>query len=133
MTYPYFGMDSFCMFDPVWIEGSIRSYATIQQNNCDGLLHAITMQPISIAIAANAISQYSSGVFNNPKCGTQINHGAVAIGYGVDTDGTTEFWLVRNSWGEDWGEQGYIRLFRDDNKKEAGMCGICMAASYPSV
>jgi len=74
---------------------------------------------------------YTSGIFNNPRCGTQLNHGVVAIGYGAVS--AQEYWLVRNSWGPTWGEQGYIRVARDDNKKEPGMCGICMAASYPTV
>jgi len=129
--YPYTGRDGTCKFNATKITGTIRAFAVIAQNDCDGLLHAITNQPVAIGIAANAIMSYTSGIFNNPRCGTQLNHGVVAIGYGAVS--AQEYWLVRNSWGPTWGEQGYIRVARDDNKKEPGMCGICMAASYPTV
>jgi C1A family cysteine protease len=129
--YPYTARDGTCKFSAAKIKGTITSFKVIAQNDCDGLLHAITQQPVSVGIAANAIMSYTSGIFNNPRCGTQLNHGVTAVGYG--TQGTQEFWIVRNSWGASWGEQGYIRMARDDNKREAGMCGICLAASYPVV
>ncbi|PRQ51314.1 putative fruit bromelain [Rosa chinensis] len=77
---------------------------------------------------------YSSGVFTG-TCGTSglplmINHGVTAVGYGVSDDGT-RYWLVKNSWGAQWGEEGYIRMQRDVAEKE-GLCGIAMAASYPT-
>jgi len=130
-AYPYKAADGKCQFSADKIVGKIRAYSAIHQNDCDGLLHAITNQPVSVGIAANAIMSYTGGIFNNPRCGTQLNHGVVAIGYGGS--GTQEYWLVRNSWGASWGENGYIRFARDDNKTEAGMCGICMSASYPTV
>jgi cathepsin L/cathepsin K len=129
--YAYTAKDGKCAFDATKIKGTIRSYSVIAKNDCDGLLHAITNTPVSIGIAANAIMSYTSGIFNNPRCGTQLNHGVVVIGYGAE--GTKEFWTVRNSWGGSWGEQGYIRFARDDNKREPGMCGICLSASYPVV
>jgi len=129
--YPYEAKDLKCRFDVSKVTATIRNYVVIQQNDCDGLLHAVTRQPVSIGIAANAIMSYQSGIFNSPRCGTQLNHGVVTVGYGKD--GTQEYWIVRNSWGASWGEKGYIRFARDDNKSEPGMCGICMAASYPVV
>ena len=129
--YPYTGKDGKCKFDPSKVVGKIRSYGEINSQDCDGLLHALSNQPVSVAVAANALQFYQGGVFNNPRCGTQVNHGASLIGYGGS--GNQEFWILRNSWGTDWGEQGYARLFRDDNKREPGMCGICLVASYPVV
>lgn len=130
-AYPYTAKDGICKFDASKISGKIRAYNSIAQNDCHGLLEAITQQPVSVAIAANAIQSYTSGIFNNPRCGTQLNHGVTATGYGGS--GNAEFWIVKNSWGASWGEQGYIRFFRDDNNTEPGMCGICMAASFPTV
>ena len=131
--YPYKAVNQKCVYDEAKVKGIIRSYATIAANDCDGLLHALTIQPVSVAIAANAIMSYTSGIFNNSRCGTQLNHGVTAVGYGVDATSKAEYWLVKNSWGSSWGEQGYIRFIRDDNKSEPGMCGICMDTTYPIV
>jgi cathepsin L len=131
VDYPYTASDDHCKEDVLKFVGKIRTFSQIRQNDCDGLLHAITQTPVSIGIAANAIMSYKNGIFNNPRCGVQLNHGVVALGYGTDANTKQEYWLVRNSWGTTWGEDGYIRFFRDDNKTESGMCGICMAASYP--
>jgi C1A family cysteine protease len=130
-AYPYTAKDGTCKWDASMITGTIRAFSVIAQQDCDGLLHAITQQPVSVGIAANAIMSYTSGIFNNARCGTQLNHGVVAVGYG--TQNGQEFWKVRNSWGASWGENGYIRFLRDDNKREPGLCGICLAASYPTV
>ena len=82
-----------------------------------------------MAIAANAIMFYNSGVFNNAACGVALNHGVTAVGYG--TDNGQNYYLVRNSWGAGWGEKGYIRMSRDV-QTNTGICGICMEASYPN-
>ncbi|XXG63261.1 hypothetical protein AAC387_Pa05g1494 [Persea americana] len=72
---------------------------------------------------------YSSGVFTG-NCGTELHHGITAVGYGATSDGT-KYWLVKNSWGSGWGEEGYIRMQRDVGSAE-GLCGIAMMASYPT-
>lgn len=62
-------------------------------------------------------------------CGTELNHGVAAVGYGSDSKGR-KYWIVRNSWGPEWGEGGYIKLERGIDDPE-GKCGIAMEASYP--
>ena len=68
------------------------------------------------------------GVFTG-LCGTQLDHGVVAVGYG--TENGVDYWLVRNSWGSDWGEKGYIKLERNVVSTNTGKCGIAIEASYP--
>lgn len=68
------------------------------------------------------------GVFTGP-CGTDLDHGVAIVGYGVTLQGT-KYWIVKNSWGAEWGENGYIRMQRGVEAKE-GVCGIAMEASYP--
>lgn len=66
---------------------------------------------------------YKGGVYDQP-CGDNLNHGVLIVGYGKD------YYIVKNSWGNGWGEDGYIKMKRD-NKEGEGICGIRMAASYP--
>lgn len=73
---------------------------------------------------------YGGGVFNG-TCGTQLDHGALLVGYGSDGPGL-DYWLVKNSWGLEWGLDGYIKLARGVPFNPAGQCGIQMSASYPT-
>ena len=127
--YPYTARDQTCKFNKAKVAAKVTGFTDIPQNNCAQLTSAITKNPVSVAIAANAIMMYSSGVFDNAACGTGLNHGVGAVGYG--TEGAKNFWIVRNSWSASWGEQGYIRMSRDV-QTSTGICGICMASSYPS-
>lgn len=68
------------------------------------------------------------GVFTG-DCGTELDHGVAIVGYGTTLDGT-KYWIVKNSWGPEWGEKGYIRMQRGVDAEE-GLCGIAMEASYP--
>jgi len=73
-------------------------------------------------------SNIIGGVFNQPSCSTNINHAIVVDGYGTDKTGG-EYWLVRNSWGANWGENGYIRMARNRNNQ----CAIANYAIYPLI
>jgi len=68
---------------------------------------------------SNKFDHYASGIFDVPGCPAyrNLNHAPVVVGYG--TENGTDFWKVKNSWGPDWGEQGYIKVKRNEN-----MCGI---------
>merc|ERR1712057_143562 len=93
------------------------------------MIAALNQQPVSIAVDAQKFQLYQSGVLSGP-CGTQLDHGVLAVGYGVD--GGKKYWKVKNSWGATWGDKGYIRLARDMGKKQ-GQCGIAMQPSYPTM
>lgn len=62
------------------------------------------------------------------ECGTEVDHGVIVIGYG--TENGQDYWIVKNSWGSNWGEDGYINLQRNVNAVN-GKCGIAIEPSYP--
>ena len=110
---------------------TINGYEDVPSDNEAALLKAVASQPVSVAIDAGsyAFQLYSGGVFTG-SCGTDLNHGVTIVGYGTECDGT-KYWLVKNSWGSSWGENGYIKMERDVDA-EQGLCGIAMQASYPT-
>ncbi|XP_014507446.1 vignain [Vigna radiata var. radiata] len=130
-NYPYEARDGTCDASKVKKPAvSIDGHETVPVNNEAALLKAVAHQPVSVAIdAAGFFFQfYSEGVFTG-LCGTNLNHGVAIVGYGTTQDGT-KYWTVKNSWGSEWGENGYIRMKRDAFHK-GGLCGIAMEASYP--
>jgi C1A family cysteine protease len=131
-NYPYQGVDGTCSSEKAAsTEAQITGYEDVPQNNENALLQAVAKQPVSVGVdgGGNDFQFYKSGVFNG-DCGTQQNHAVTAIGYGTDIDGT-DYWLVKNSWGTSWGENGYMRMRRGIGSSE-GLCGVAMAASYPT-
>ncbi|KAL4377855.1 hypothetical protein GQ457_02G018320 [Hibiscus cannabinus] len=105
-NYPYMGVDGTCNTNE-----EANHAATINGFE-DALQKAVANQPVSVAIDAGGFEFqfYSDGVFTGP-CGTQLDHGVTVVGYGEDGDGT-KYWLVKNSWGSSWGEEGYVRMQR---------------------
>ena len=71
---------------------------------------------------------YKKGILKRFCCDS-IDHAVLAVGYG--TDKGEDYWLVKNSWGEDWGESGYFKLYRDMQSTDAGTCGIFQTPAYP--
>lgn len=133
-TYPYTASQSTCRFNPTRIAAKVASWTELNQNDCQGLVNLVNQKPVAVAIDANTMQLYKSGVFTDTTCTTNLNHGVVVVGYGYDSVAQKNFWIVRNSWGSSWGEQGYIRMFRDPAVTNgAGQCGICIAASTVNV
>ncbi|XP_059644182.1 vignain-like [Cornus florida] len=130
-NYPYTAEDGTCDASkensPVV---SIDGHENVPANDEDALLKAVANQPVSVGIDAGGsdFQFYSEGVFSG-DCGTELDHGVAIVGYGTTLDGT-KYWTVKNSWGPEWGEKGYIRMQRGISAKE-GLCGIAMQASYP--
>jgi len=94
-------------------------------------MNAVAEGCVSVAIEADqtAFQHYSSGVLTG-NCGTRIDHGVLIVGYGTETG--QDYWLVKNSWGTSWGEQGYVKICRNCNKNgRAGECGILTEGNVP--
>ncbi|XP_010426325.1 PREDICTED: KDEL-tailed cysteine endopeptidase CEP3 [Camelina sativa] len=132
-TYPYDSNDvELCRAK--YVDGetvTIDGHEHVADNDEEALLKAVAHQPVSVAIDAGSsdFQLYSEGVFTG-ECGTQLNHGVAIVGYGETKNGT-KYWIVRNSWGPEWGEEGYVRIERGIAENE-GRCGIAMEASYPT-
>ncbi|KAJ4825638.1 Cysteine proteinase rd21a [Turnera subulata] len=128
--YPYTARDGTCdTYRKNAKVVKIDSYEDVPVNNEKALRKALANQPISVAIegGGRAFQLYQSGVFDG-RCGTALDHGVVAVGYG--TENGQDYWIVRNSWGASWGESGYVRMERNIARPE-GKCGIAMEPSYP--
>nr|BAA22544.1 FBSB precursor [Ananas comosus] len=129
--YPYKAAKGTCKTNGVPNSAYITGYARVPRNNESSMMYAVSKQPITVAVDANANFQYyKSGVFNGP-CGTSLNHAVTAIGYGQDSNGK-KYWIVKNSWGARWGEAGYIRMARDVSSS-SGICGIAIDSLYPTL
>ena len=128
-SYPYEGVQNNCQYDKSNSVTTLSSYVDIPEGDEDSLKTAVATQgPVSIAIDAShsSFQLYHSGVYEDPECSSSdLDHGVLAVGYGVE-DGQ-EYWLVKNSWGTAWGEQGYVKMLRDADNQ----CGVATVASYP--
>jgi len=110
----------------------IQSYVDVLEGD-SYFMSALLLQPLAIAIEADQrdFQLYKSGVFTG-TCGTNLDHGVLAVGYGTETETGKDYYLVKNSWGTTWGENGYIKLGRGSDYNDGkGQCGILMEASYP--
>jgi C1A family cysteine protease len=110
------------------IAATISGYTDVPPNSDAALMAAVAKQPVSVAIEADQASFqfYTSGVMT-AACGTNLDHGVLVVGY------NSAAWIVKNSWGPDWGDSGYIQLARGDAYDPAGQCGILSDPSYPTV
>jgi KDEL-tailed cysteine endopeptidase len=128
-TYPYTGAGpGNCTMIGIPTAATLTKYAHVPSNSEDALLAAVAQQPIAVAIDAGnpAFQFYSSGIITG-DCGSDLDHTVLIIGYG------SEEWVVKNSWGVDWGDNGYVRISRGNTYGPTGQCGILAAPSYPIV
>lgn len=129
-NYPYRAKKGTCSgIKSYSFVATITGHHCIPKNNERALLKAVANRPVSVAIDGSQFQFYKNGILTG-KCGTNLNHIAAIVGYGASKDGT-KYWILKNSWGPDWGEKGYIRVQRGIKARE-GMCGIAKHAAYPT-
>lgn len=133
--YPYKANDSLplgkaCHFDPTETNRmAISAVVSVRQSE-SALQQELVNRGYCIAVAIDAskasFQMYATGVYSESKCSkTVLDHAVLLCGYGIDPVSNKKFWLIKNSWGEEWGEGGYMRLERGSN-----MCGVATEASY---
>jgi len=129
-SYPYTAQDGTCVYSAANSGSDLKSYTNVQTGSEADLVTKINAGPTSVAIDAShsSFQLYHSGIYYEPACSsTALDHGVLAVGYG--TLGTNkDYYIVKNSWGTDWGNAGYIEMSRNRNNN----CGIATMATLPS-
>ncbi|XP_077486542.1 cathepsin L-like peptidase [Amblyomma americanum] len=130
-SYPYVAKNQNCTFKKKDVGATCTGYKEIKEGSEADLKMAVaTVGPISVAIDATheSFHSYKRGVYYEPKCSKEhLDHAVLLVGYGVK-DGQ-KYWLVKNSWGKSFGQNGYILMARDKDNH----CGIATDAVYPLV
>jgi len=129
-SYPYMAKAGHCSFNPANSAATVSGFTDIPQGDENALTQAIgTIGPVCIGIDASqkSFQLYQSGIYYDEKCSQTPDHAVVAVGYGSENG--QDYYIVRNSWGTTWGEQGYVKMAR--NRDDAA--GIASMASYPII
>jgi len=111
--YPYAGRDQSCKKDI----GNYKIGGFVDSPGCSNLYRALNRGPVSVAVDASSWALYRGGVLS--FCGSHVNHGGLVVGV------AERYWKIKNSWGVNWGEEGYIRIARGNT------CAVCDYPSYP--
>jgi C1A family cysteine protease len=132
--YPYTsgsGVSGTCAYVEASGVVAATSVNDVTTADVDQMKAAVSAHPTSVAIQANQLcfQSYTSGVLDNTRCGDSLDHAVLVAGFGTDAASGEEYWLVKNSWGDSWGEAGYIRIAIVDG---SGICGIQVQPAYPT-
>lgn len=127
-SYPYKATKDNCRYDKNNSLAQIKDYVKIPQFNEEALTDALaTVGPIMIGIdASKGLKDYKSGIYYDEKCSRFVTHSVLAVGYDTDENGN-DYYLIKNSWGTDWGIGGYFKMARNRGNN----CGVASAAVYP--
>nr|CAB3500447.1 unnamed protein product [Digitaria exilis] len=130
-NYPYQARRNYCSRSKASQHAArISDYVQVPAGE-GNLQQAVAQQPVAAAIEMGGSLQfYSGGVFSG-QCGTRMNHAITVVGYGADASSGLKYWIVKNSWGQSWGERGFFRIRRDFTR--SGLCGIALDLAYPVV
>ncbi|NXT88093.1 CATS protein, partial [Anhinga rufa] len=129
-SYPYRAQDGACRYNLTARAATCSRYVELPHGDEATLKDAVAnVGPISVGIDASqpTFFLYKAGIYHDPSCSQVTNHAVLVIGYG-SLDGE-DYWLVKNSWGVHFGDQGYIRMARN----RGNHCGIASYGVYPQI
>lgn len=128
-SYSFSGEKQQCDYSPDDSGATLKRYVKIPSGNETALTHAIaTVGPVAVAINDSFMKNYKGGYYYDSECNRDKNHEVLAVGYGT-SDEWGDYYILKNSWGTSWGEDGYIMFGRNSDN----LCGIADEASYPVV
>ncbi|CAH6796037.1 procathepsin L [Phodopus roborovskii] len=132
-SYPYEARNTTCRYNPKYSAANVTGFVRIPPSEHLLMKAVATVGPISVAIDSKhpSFQFYRGGMYYEANCSNDLiflDHAVLLVGYGEESDGK-KYWLVKNSWGENWGVNGYIKMARDQNNN----CGIATYALYPTV
>jgi xylem cysteine proteinase len=129
-AYPYKGRKGSCQTSCQAV-AQISGYNDVAEGSDAAMIEALQNGPVAVAIEADQFSfQFYNGGVMTGRCGSNLDHGVLLVGYG--TDNGKDYYKIKNSWGSRWGEKGYIRIGRGDSYGQYGQCGVLAAASQPT-
>ena len=123
--------DSHCPSQNWKSVSSIKDWMTISKNETEIAASLIQLGPLSVCMNAAELTYYRDGIYNPNHCDpTALDHAVLIVGYGTDSTTTpsTDYWIVKNSWGDNWGIDGYFKIVRG-----VGKCGINTAVTTSCV
>lgn len=112
---------------------AMQGWERLPENQEQPLVNALVqLGPVAVSVEGRHFWKYKMGIFDGCNRNAILSHAVVMIGFGVQRNGTkaTKYWLLQNSWGQDWGEMGTIRMLRRDNEEE--YCGVDDKPEYGS-
>uniref|UniRef100_A0A8C9D4S1 Procathepsin L n=1 Tax=Panthera leo TaxID=9689 RepID=A0A8C9D4S1_PANLE len=133
-SYPYHAQDESCKYKPQDSAANDTGFFDIPQQEKALMVAVATKGPISVGIDAShfTFQFYHEGIYYDPDCSSEdLDHGVLVIGYGTEKGQSINntYWIVKNSWGANWGIDGYIKMAKDRKNH----CGIATMASFPVV
>ena len=130
-NYTYTARDGTCRASQMTSSVGVTRVNQVPSRSASALKAAIAQGPTSVTVEADrsVFQRYTGGVLNSAACGTQLDHAITAVGYG-NKNGQS-YYIVRNSWGPNWGDQGYIMIAAVEGT--AGICGIQQTSVWPNM
>ena len=109
----------------------VSEYHDVKRYDPEQIKAALQEGPVSVLLDGGStdFQHYTSGILDDIKCGSNLDHAVLVVGYGKDADTNQEFFIIRNSWTAAWGEEGYIRLAAVTG---GGICGMNQEPIIPS-